>query len=179
MVHDWSKPKDGFNSMLVNPEVHCGAKDGFLTHLCPEPYMAGAGRLRVYLSLPFGSGPSPGWNDGCAKEALRVAKKPRASLRAVDFANDLRLAEKSGDRTQLFVGMARLAELLSRLGGRFHTKPSNRWRLSRVIPSLGFEVHAEKMRVQLTSEKKEKGRSLRGRRAPVATGDQVSAKEVS
>ena len=139
MVRDWSDPEYAIYGMLRNPNVDQGVMGTLLSFLQVGAQMAGidlpecfldclvspvaarllgnghpvTGRLGVYLSLPSGSGPSPGWDDRCGKEILRVTKTVRPPLVAVDFVDDLRLVAKSGDRTQLFVALARFMEMLS------------------------------------------------------------------
>ena len=101
MVHDGSKPKYGLKGALANRKVNFGKKDRFRPLLRPGAFMAGlylpdcilrcsvsppgrrllgvsccaSGRLGVYLFLPFGLIPPPGWSDRCVKEVLRVAKR--------------------------------------------------------------------------------------------------------
>ena len=88
-VHDWLRASYPLNAAIANPPAQYGAMDGFLQVLPPGAYMGGAdlqdcfphwlvapahrrplgvrrpltGALGVYLFLPFGLGPPPGWND--------------------------------------------------------------------------------------------------------------------
>ena len=87
----------------MNPDVDSGDMDGFLRLLLPEAFMAcldfqdsllhwvaspvsrlligfhrlASGLLGTYLFPPFGPQPSPGWNDKCAKEVRRIARRMR------------------------------------------------------------------------------------------------------
>ena len=89
VVRHWSSWRYPLNSVLVNTPVMYGAMDEFLQLFSPGAYVGGidlqdhflrclvslsfrrnlgvrrpvSGVLGVYLLLPFGSGPSPGWND--------------------------------------------------------------------------------------------------------------------
>ena len=107
MAHDWSSAAHGLNQLLVNPGVDYGYVHGFSYMLPPGSCMAEldfqncllrwlvsplprrslgvrhpvSGLLGMSLFLPFGFGPSPGRNDGCAKEVLRIAGKIRPPLR--------------------------------------------------------------------------------------------------
>ena len=77
-----------------------------------------SGRLGVYLSPPFGLGPSPGWNGRCVKAILSAARPPFPTMHIVDFVDDIRLVDKSGQRDALAVGMTGLMSLLGRMGAR-------------------------------------------------------------
>ena len=92
------------------------------------------GVLGVCLFLPFGLGPSPGWNDRCVKAVLDVARPQYPTLRIVDFADDIRRVGATGERGALAVGMTGLMSLLDRMGSRYHTKEGERWRPTRLIP---------------------------------------------
>ena len=73
--------------------------------------------------------------------------------------------------------MARFMETSSRMGVRFHTKPSKRWWLGQLRPWLGFEVGAKTMRVRPTPAKLGKGGLQCLRRATAPGGRNFSAKE--
>ena len=97
MVHDWSNNKCVLNEALVTPPVEYGdmafmrgvdSQDSFLRWLVsPECWCylgvryPVLGRFGVYLFLPFGLGPSPGWHDRCVKEILRISRLKILSLR--------------------------------------------------------------------------------------------------
>ena len=86
-----------------------------------------SGVLGVYLFLPFGLGPSPGWNDGCVKAALSVARARFLSMHIVDFVGDIRLVDESGEHDALAQGMTGLMSLLGDMGARYHTKGGKKW----------------------------------------------------
>ena len=141
-AQDWSDALYPLNSCLSNPPAQYGAMDDLLQLLTPGAFVGGidlqdcflrrlvapsrrrylgvrrpgAGVLGVYLFLPHGLGPAPGWNDVCVK-AVR-ANFPR--LRAVDFADDMRCADVNGEHDALAAGMTGLMSLLDRIGPRYH-----------------------------------------------------------
>ena len=92
--------------------------------------------------------------------ALKAAKRARPTLQVVDSVDELRLVDKSGGRTQLLHGTARFIVALAKLGVRFHAKASRRRRPREVIPWLGFERDAKKIRARLTLEKRDEGETL-------------------
>ena len=114
-----------------------------------------------YLFLPFGLGPSPGWNDKCVKAILSVARSHFPTMRFVDFVDDIRLVDASGGRDALAVGMSGLMPLVDQMGARYHTKEGKRWRPARLIPWLGFEVDTHNNVVRMEERKVEKGLRLR------------------
>ena len=154
------------NSMLADPPVDYGPMGGFLSLRKPGAYMGGidlqdcrlhwlvapscrrylrvrrpaAGILGVYLSLPFGLGPSPGWNDACVKAVLSVARPRFPLLRIVDFAGNLRRADESDERDALAAGAAGALTLLKDIEVSFRTKEGKRLWPTRRAPWLGFEV---------------------------------------
>ena len=90
-----------------------------------------------------------------------MATAMRPSLRVIDFVVDLHLAEDSGDRTDLFRGMARFTEMLPRMKVRFHTKKWRRRRPCQWAPWLGFDIDAQEMSVRITKEKCPERKKLR------------------
>ena len=77
------------------------------------------------------------------KEVLRPVKLLRPSLQVIDFADDLRLVEASGSSDRLLVSMARMMELLTRIGVHFHTREGKCWWPAKSIPWIGFTANAE------------------------------------
>ena len=119
------------------------------------------GVLGVYLFLPFGLGPSPGWDDRCVKAILSVARSHFPATRIVVFAGDIRLVDAAGGRDALVVGASRLMSLLDQMGARYRAKEGKRWRPTRLIPWLGVEVDAHNNVVRMETRKVEKGLRLR------------------
>ena len=64
-----------------------------------------SGILGVYFFLPFGLGPSPGWNDKCVRAVLELARAQFPQLRMVVFVGDIRFVDASGEHGALAVGM--------------------------------------------------------------------------
>ena len=93
------------------------------------------GVLGVYLFLPFGLGPSPGWNDRCVKAALAVARARFPSLRIVDFGDEARLVDETGERDELARGMIGLLPLLGDMGVRYRAEDGSGGPLG---PPLGW-----------------------------------------
>ena len=176
MEHDWSNRGYGPNGVPLNPDVNSGAMDGSSALLRPGACTAAmglrgclchwlaslarrcflgvrrpmSGRLGVYFFLPFDLCPFQKWNDCCVMELLRLVAKVRPSLLIIDFVDDLRLVELSGDRPQLSCDAARHMELQSKVGVR-----SQRGGVEGMV--------RERMRVRMTEEKcvTEKESSLR------------------
>ena len=119
------------------------------------------GRLGVYLFLPFGLGPLPGWNDRCVKAILSVARSHIPALHIGDFVGDIRLVDASGQHDALAVSMSGLMSLLGRMGARYHAKEGKRWRPTRLTPWLGFEVDTHNDVVRVEEREVEKGLRLR------------------
>ena len=61
------------------------------------------------------------------KWVLRAVRRPRATFRVIDFVDGLRLVEEGGFCDRLLVSMARMMELLTRMGVHFHTREGKRW----------------------------------------------------
>ena len=180
LVHDWSNPQYRLNSLLSNPPVAYGSMDSFLAVVSPGGYMAGLDlqdcfmhwlvsprcrrwlgvrhpvtrQLGCYLFLPFGLGPSPGWNDACVKEVLRVCLRSQPKLYIVDFVDDLRLTEQSGEQEPLQQGLDDVRTTGGKMGIRFHTKEKKLIQPTRRIPWLGFIICTDSMEVQLDPQKK-------------------------
>ena len=108
-----------------------------------------AEHLGEYLFLPPGFQPPPGWNNRGVSEVVRAAAFFRPSLRAVDFAADLRRVGNSSPRTPLFAGMLEMVRLLSRIGARYRAEKSTGWRPCQSIPWWGFANYANDMTVGL------------------------------
>ena len=187
MVHDWSRAGYPLNSTLSNPPVQYGAMGDFLRVLTPGAYMGGVGlqdcfphllvaaarrrflgvrrpitgRLGVYLFLPFGLGPSPGWTDGRATAILSVERSYVPAMHFVDSADGIRLVDAPGQHDALAVGMSGLMSLLGRKGARYHAKEGKRWRPTRLTPWLGFEVDTHNDVVRVEEREVEKGLRLR------------------
>ena len=66
----------------------------------------------------------------------------RPKLRAFCFEDDLSPVEANRDGSQLVASMARLMELFSKMGARFHAKGTKRLSYSQPIPWFGFTVGA-------------------------------------
>ena len=109
------------------------------------------------MVLPFGLGPPPGINDMCVKAVLDVARAHCPRLRIADFVDDIRLVDASGEHDALAASMTNMLSLLERMGVRFHTKEGKRWRPTRSIPWLGFEVDTRANVVRLEERKVEEG----------------------
>ena len=120
-----------------------------------------SGLIGVYLFFPSRLRPSPGRNDKCVKEVLRIAARARPSLRAIDFVDDLRFAEKGAKRELLFAGLAQPMFPLARLGVRYHAKGGNRRRPCRSTQGIGFSVDANSMEVKGGPSEQKRGTSLR------------------
>ena len=204
MVHDWSCAQYPLNALLVNRPVEYGAMDGFLSLLSPGAFMGGVdlqdcflhwpvapahrrflgvrhpttGVLGVYLFLPFGLGPSPGINDGCVKEVLSVVRSQFPSLRVIDFVDDVRLVEASGEHDALAASMTGMMSVLDRMGVRYHTKEGKRWWPTRVIPWLGFEVDMRENVVRMEESKVAKGQRLCEEVINTCSGAEMSAREL-
>ena len=204
MVHDWSCAQYPLNAMLVNPPVEYGTMDGFLELLSSGAYMGGVdlqdcflhwlvapihrrllgvrhpitGVLGVYLFLPFGLGPSPGINDACVKEVLDVVRAHFPRLQAVDFVDDIRLVEESGEHDALAVCMTGMMSLLDHMGVRYHTKEGKRWWPTRVIPWLGFEVDTRENVVRMEENKVIKGQRLCEEVINAVPGSEMSARDL-
>ena len=112
--HNCANAANWHRILLVNPDVGYSTMDGFPYRLASGAF-AGcidlhswcvvpptlwlflgvrrhvSGRLHAYVSLPLGLDPSPGWNDRCVQEALRVADTTRPSFWIIDFARNWRL----------------------------------------------------------------------------------------
>ena len=137
-----------------------------------------SGVLGVYLFIPFGLGPSPGINDGCVKEVLRVVRARYPSLQVVDFVDDIRLVEESGDHDALAASMTGMMSVLDQLGVRYHTKEGKRWWPTRVIPWLGFVVDTRENVVRMEEAKVAKGQRLCEEIAGANPGSEVSARDL-
>ena len=85
-------------------------------------------------------GPSPGLNDVCVKAVLDVVRAYCPSMRIVDFVDDIRMAGASGEHDAIAATVTNMLSLQERMGVRVHTKEGKRWRPTRSIPWLGFEV---------------------------------------
>ena len=81
-----------------------------------------SGVLGVYLLPPFGSAPSPGWNDKCVKAVLEAARAKFPRLHVVDFVGDIRFVGASGERDALTVGATGFMSLPEQMGARYHAK---------------------------------------------------------
>ena len=186
LVHDWSCRDYSLNSLLPNPPVDYGAIDGFLRLLRPGAFMAGldfqdcflhwlvrpvcrrwlgirhpmSNRLGCYLFLPFGLGPSPGWNDACVKEVLRVLQPVVPRLRFIDFVDDIRMTHDSGEEQPLAHDLNSSRHVLDFLGIRVHTRPGKLILPTQSIPWLGFITDTLSMELQIAPDKKKKGLSL-------------------
>ena len=97
-----------------------------------------AGILGAYLVLPFGLGPSQGWNDKCAKAILSAARSHVPTMHVVDFADDVRLVDASGERDVLAVGVTGLTSLLDQMGVRYHAKEGKGVAAHTNDPLVGF-----------------------------------------
>ena len=62
--------------------------------------------MGVYVFLPFGLGPPPGWNDIRFKAVLDVARAQFPQLRIVDFVAISGLWAPRGERGALAPGVA-------------------------------------------------------------------------
>ena len=89
-----------------------------------------------------------------------MVKVTRPSLRVIDFVDDLRLVEEDGSRGRLFVIMARMLELIARMGAHYHTREGRRWWPTRSTPWRGFVVNTERGVVEIDSGKRRKGAAL-------------------
>ena len=111
--------------------------------------------------MPLGLGPPPGWNDGCVKAILTVARFHFPSMHIVDSVGDIRPADASGGHDELAVGTAGLMSLLDEMGARYHTKEGKRGWPTRLTHRLGFEVYTHKDVARMEERKVEKGLRLR------------------
>ena len=129
-------------SVLGNSSVQFGTRVEFLSHLSPGALEGGinlqncflcrlvapfcwrllgvrrpvSGVMGAYHFLPFGLGPSPGWDDACVKTILQVGRSRFSRLRVADFADDIRLVTKSGGRDALAADMTGAMSLFGDLG---------------------------------------------------------------
>ena len=115
----------------------------------------------MYLFVPFGSGPTPGWDDACVKALLKVARSRFQRLGMLDFADDLRLATTGGERGSLAADMAGVMSLLGDMGIRYHAEEGKGWRPTRCIPWLGFEADTNREAVRMEERKASEGPRLR------------------
>ena len=71
--------------------------------------------------------------------------------------DDIRLVHVTGEHDALAAGMTGLMSLLDQMGIRYHMKDGKRWRPTRLIPWLGFEVDTRNNVVRMAERKVEKG----------------------
>ena len=81
-----------------------------------------AGVFGVYLFLPFGLGPSPGWHDMYVKAVLNAVRANFPWLRVIDFVGDIRCVDVNGEHDALAAGKTGLMSLLGRIGARYRAK---------------------------------------------------------
>ena len=91
------------------------------------------------------------------RQAPTTTALRKCSIRAIDFADVLRLALKDGDRTSLLAGMLTVSRLLSSLGVCCAAKESERWRPRQSPPWLGFVADTRCMTSGLDSSEEDKG----------------------
>ena len=98
------------------------------------------------------------------------------SLRAIDFVDDIRLVDASGEHDALAASMTGMMSILERLGVRYHTKEGKGWWPTRVIPWLGFEVDTRANVVRLEERKVLKAQRLREEISSAKPGSDMSAR---
>ena len=162
VARDWSNVLYPLNSVLVNPPAHYRATDEFLSLPTPGAVMGGidmqdcflhwlaapsrrrpvgvrrpaTGILGVYLFLPFGLGPPPGWGDARVKALPEVARSRLQRLGVLDFAYDMRLVTTDGERDTLAADVTGATSLLDDLGTRYHAVEGKRLWPTRCISWL-------------------------------------------
>ena len=170
VVHDWSNYQYPLNSVLAN-----GAMGEFLELLSPGAFIGGidlqdcflrclaspsrrrflgvrhpvSSTLRVYLFIPLGLVPPPGWNDFFVRAVLNSAQLKFSSLRALDIVGDLRLLDANGEHYMLAANMTRFMSYLNDIGVGYHEKDGKRWWPIRSIPRLGHAVDANEGEVEM------------------------------
>ena len=95
----------------------------------------------------------------------------------MDFADDIRLVDVSGDHDALAVGVTGLMSLFEQMGVRYHAKEGKRWWPTRLIPWLGFEVDAREGLVRMEGRNVEKSLRLRDGIFEARPGTSVLARE--
>ena len=130
----------------------------------------------MYLFVPFGSGPPPGWNDACVKALLKVARSRFQRLGMLDFADDLRLATTGGERGSLAADMAGVMSSLGDMGIRYHAEEGKGRRPTRCIPWLGFEADTNREAVRMEERKASEGPRLRAEIFGASPGSEMSAR---
>ena len=83
---------------------------------------------------------------------------------------------ENGPRGRPFVSMARMMELLTRMGVHFHTREGKRWWPMRSIPWIGFVVYTERGVVEIDPARRQKGMKLRDVIASLPTQSTLSAR---
>ena len=104
---------------------------------------------------------SPGWNDCCVEEILRIPRLLIPSLKIIDFAGDLMLVGSTGAHDELAVDIVTLKCFLDRFGVRYHTRKGKHWWPTKVIPRLGLVVVTDDSVVRMEDEKLSTEMSLR------------------
>ena len=86
-----------------------------------------SGVLGVYLFLPVGLGPPPGWYDKCVTAVLEAARARFPELYVVDFVGDIRFVGASGEHDALAAGIKDFTPPLEQMGVRYHAKEGKGW----------------------------------------------------
>ena len=206
VIHDWSHPDCGLNSLLPQPPVAYGSIDSFLSSLKPSAWMAGldlkdcffhwpihpscrhllgvrhpvSGRLGSYLFLPFGLGPSPGINDRNVKELIRVVVSHTPGALISDFVDDLRLSHSSGTRAGAERVLSSAISCLTALGVQIHSKPGKLILPTTRIPWIGFVIDTGRMCVSVDSDKIAKGVAVAsGLLSRAESGSPINARDLA
>ena len=205
VVHDWSNPKYQLNAFLENRDVDYGTLDGWVALLKKNGYMGGLdvkdcflhwpmapkhrrllgvehpvnGKKGCYLFLPFGLGPSPGWNDGCIKAMLKAVLRSRPDMRILDFVDDLRLTNVNPTRRIVHDDVTSVLEFGKKVGLIFHREgPKLIWE-TQIIDWVGFDVNTRDMMVSVTEKKKIKGLENAQEIIDSGQGNWMSAKRLA
>ena len=205
VVHDWSNPGYALNKYLENRDVDYGTMDGWLRMITKNGYMAGLdvkdcflhwmiapkcrrmlgvehpvnGKKGCYLFLPFGLGPSPGWNDGCIKEMIRVMLLRRPSMKIIDFVDDMRLTDTTPSKRKVRDNTKYALRFGRETGLHFHEEgPKLIWE-TQTIDWLGFDVDTVMMQIRITEKKKLRGLEEAQEIIEVGEGREMSVKRLT
>ena len=100
-------------------------------------------------------------NDGYVKAVLGVVRAHCPRLRIVDFADDVRLVDTSGEHDALAASITNMLVILERMGARYRAKGEKRRLPTPLIPRLGLEVDTKSNAARLEERKVERGLRLR------------------
>ena len=85
---------------------------------------------------------------GCP--AVRARTRSSQSFLAPLPTGATAVSRSFSDWRNLFCGVARYMEILSKFGARFHTEESKRRRSCQSTPRLGFDGYTKRMRMEIT-----------------------------